>query len=274
MDTYRGMDRTALGDAYNNRAVVAGWDVMMRDWARRGDALYAAVPCRRDLPYGSGARQRVDLFPCGQASRPTVLFLHGGYWQWNDKEGQAFVAAGLLPHGLNVAIGEYSLAPAAGIGEICDEVEAMVLWLAEILLTICGGSSELWLCGISTGAHLLALTLPLAVVKGALLMSGIYDLEPIRLSPLNDAIGMSVADARRHSPLHRVAGAPKPLVVAFGASERPEIQRQSRDYAAALAAQGWRAEVTPVPDANHFSIMEALAQPDGLLARRMAGLTQ
>ncbi len=264
------MDREALDTAYNNRAVVPDWEGYLTRWAERSDTVYASTLCGRDLHYGDSARQKVDIFPCGVPGRPTILFLHGGYWQWNDKEGQAFVAAGLLPHTLNVAVGEYTLAPAATMEQICGEVHAMVRWIEHGLSTICGGLAPLYVCGISTGAHLMATALTLPNVAGGLLISGIYDLEPIRLSGLNDAIGMSADDARTFSPLHRPAGAAKPLVVTFGDRERPEIQRQSRDYGAALEAQGWRPEVFPVSGADHFSVLESLASPDGVLATKLA----
>jgi arylformamidase len=274
MNFYRGMDRAGLDAAYNNRAVVPGWEGYLARWADRSGALYARQPCLRDLRYGAGGRQRLDIFPGGRPSRPTVLFLHGGYWQWNDKEGQAFIAEGLLAHGLNVAIGEYTLAPAAGMADICEEARAMVKWLAENLSTILGGKSEIWLCGISTGAYLMAYALGVPEAKGALLISGIYDLEPIRLSSLNDAIGMSTEEARRFSPLHRPAGASKPLTLAFGDRERPEIQRQSRDFAQALTSQGWSPEILPVEGADHFSVLETLATEDGVLAEGMTELTK
>jgi arylformamidase len=150
----------------------------------------------------------------------------------------------------------------------------MVHWLAKKLSTIIGGNSELWVCGISTGAHLMANALGLPEVKGAILISGIYDLEPVRLSSLNDAIGMTADDARRFSPLHQPARPPKPLVIAYGDKERPEIQRQSCDFARALTAQGWAPEILPVEGADHFSILETLAAKSGVLAMRLAELTQ
>lgn len=266
METYRGMGRAVLDGAYNNRAVVPGWEGYLSHWAERSASVYASYECLRDKHYGDGSRQRIDVFPCGTPGRPTVLFLHGGYWQWNDKEGQAFVAAGLLPHDLNVAIGEYTLAPAATMAEICSEAEAMVQWLHDKLSTIGCGTSPLWVCGISTGAHLMATTLASDRVTGGLLISGIYDLEPIRLSSLNEAIGMSALDARIFSPLHRPAGRPKRLALAFGERERPEIQRQSQDYGAVLISQGWTPDVIAVPGADHFSVLETLASADGLLA--------
>jgi arylformamidase len=266
MELYRGMDRAALSVAYNNRAVVPDWQGYLDRWRARSDALYAVRSVLRDLRYGPNPRQRIDLFPSGLSDAPAILFLHGGYWQWNDKEGQAFVAEGLLARGFDVAIGEYSLAPEARMPDICADAVAMLDWLARELPARGMGKSGLYLSGISTGAHLAALGLGHDAVRGALLISGIYDLEPIRISSLNDAIGMDWRQARAHSPLHAVPPRTAPAVVAFGADERPEIRRQSRDYADALTALGRSARLLPVAGCDHFSVLEMLADPAGALA--------
>lgn len=271
MDFYLGMGRHELDVAYNNRAVVPDWQGYLARWQIRSAALYAAAPVRRDLRYGDEPRQRLDLF-LGRADAPTVLFLHGGYWQWNDKEGQAFVAEGLLAHDLNVAIGEYTLAPQAGMAQICAEAAAMIRKLKAILKAEGRDPGSIWLSGISTGAHLMALGIGLPRVRGALLISGIYDLEPIRISSLNNAIGMDFATARRYSPLHRRRSRTCPVTIAFGAAERPEIRRQSRDFAALLHDQGATATLLPVPDADHFSVLETFAAKDGVLARQICAM--
>jgi len=274
MELYRGMDRAALDVAYNNRAVVPDWQGYLDRWRTRSVALYAARRVLRDLRYGPGPRQRIDVFPSGKRGAPAILFLHGGYWQWNDKEGQAFIAEGLLAHGFDVAIGEYSLAPEARMSAICTEVPAMVDWLAAELPAQGLGEGGLYLSGISTGAHLMALALGHAAVRGALLVSGIYDLEPIRLSALNDAIGMDAGEARACAPLHAVPSRTAPVILAFGADERPEIRRQSADYAACLEALGRQARPMPIPGCDHFSVLETLADPKGVLAREAAAMTR
>jgi arylformamidase len=274
MKLYRGMDRAALDAAYNNRAVVPDWQGYLDRWRARSEAIYAARPVLRDMRYGSGPRQRIDIFPSGRRGAPAILFLHGGYWQWNDKEGQAFVAEGLLAHGFDVAIGEYSLAPEARMPTICAEAHAMVDWLADELPARGLGGGGLYLSGISTGAHLMALALGHAAARGALLISGIYDLEPIRLSTLNDAIGMDEGEARTFAPLHAVPSRTAPAVIAFGADERPEIRRQSADYAACLEALGRRARPMPISGCDHFSVLESLADPSGVLAEAAAELAR
>jgi len=272
MDRYRGMDRAALDVAYSNRSVVTDWQDYLDRWTREGEPLYAARATARDLRYGDKPRQRLDLFLTGDAGSATCLFLHGGYWQWNDKEGQAFVAGGLLAQGINAAIGEYSLAPDATMAEICTEAVAQVDFLARELVVRGCDPSRLYLCGISTGAHLMAQALDRPGVRGALLISGIYDLEPIRLSSLNAPIGMDMAEAKRFSPLHRIPPATPPMILAYGALEIPEIRRQSEDYFAALRFLGREVERIAVPDCNHFSVLEQLSAPEGLLAKALADL--
>ncbi len=273
VDCYRGMDRQKLDVAYNNRAVVTDWQEFLDRWAQEGVTTYRKATIR-DLQYGEKPRQRMDLFLHDNADAPTCLFLHGGYWQWNDKEGQAIVADGILAAGLGAAIGEYTLAPDATMSEICAEAVAQVNFLSEELARRGRNPESVYLSGISTGAHLMACALGQPCVKGALLISGIYDLEPIRISSLNGPIGMDWAEARRHSPLHNMPERLPPIILTHGALERPEICRQSGDYAAALQACGHDVTLLPVPETNHFSVMETLATPGGHLANALAELVE
>ncbi|MBN9016744.1 MAG: alpha/beta hydrolase [Rhizobiales bacterium] len=272
MERYRGMDRAALDIAYSNRAVVADWQGYLDRWTKAGEPLYAARATARDLPYGDRPRQRLDLFLTEDPAAPTCLFLHGGYWQWNDKEGQAFVAEGLLAHGFNAAIGEYTLAPDAGMAAICGEAVAQVGFLAEELARRGRHAARIYLAGISTGAHLMAQALAHPSVRGALLISGIYDLEPIRVSSLNGPIGMDMAEARRFSPIHQIQADLPPIILAYGGIEIPEIRRQSEDYRAALSFLGHSVERIVVPGCDHFSVLEQLSAPEGVLSRALADL--
>ena len=272
MERYRGMDRAALDTAYSNRSVVTDWQDYLDRWAEKGRDLYAHRVTAQDLRYGSRPRQRLDLFLSGAAGAATCLFLHGGYWQWNDKEGQAFVAEGLLAHGINAAIGEYSLAPDATMAEICAEALSQVDFLVEELRTRGLDSTRLYLAGISTGAHLMALALDRPGVRGALLVSGTYDLEPIRISSLNEPIGMDWAEARRFSPLHQVPSSTPPVILAYGGREIPEIRRQTEDYFAVLTSLGLPAERLVVPECDHFSVLEQLSAPNGILSEALARL--
>src|SRR5215470_9425063 len=130
---YRGMDRAQLDTAYNNSAAVTNYEAIMANWNARS-ARVRQSHCRYlDLCYGDRPRQRLDLFLADEPRAPTLMFIHGGYWQRNDKEGFAFLAEGPLAHGINVAVVEYTLAPEARMDQIVGEICHAVAWLAEHL---------------------------------------------------------------------------------------------------------------------------------------------
>jgi len=123
---YRGMDRAALDAAYDNGAAVgpAKRDGYVADRKTRSEAFRKRHSGRIDVPYGDGALQRLDIYPCGTPGAPTLAFIHGGYWQANDKEPLSYVGEGLLPAGFNLVLVEYTLAPAARLTAIVAEVRA------------------------------------------------------------------------------------------------------------------------------------------------------
>ncbi len=268
---YRGLAQKELDAAYNNRAVEPKLAEIRADWAERSAALYARARVERDLAYGTAPRQRLDFFPAAHPGRPTAAFIHGGYWQSNEKEAYAFVAEGLLAHDLNVAVLEYTLAPQAGMTAIVAEIRAAVGWLAGQLRTRFDAGPGLLVCGHSAGGHLTAMAAAEPGVTAALPISGLFDLEPIRLSYLNDPLEMNLSEACANSPIS-LPYPSIPQTVAVGAAELPELVRQSREFAAALAVAGRPSRLLLTPGDNHFSILEQLARPDGLLALEVVRL--
>jgi arylformamidase len=110
-------------------------------------------------------------------------------------------------------------------------------------------------------------------VRGGLAISGIYDLEPIRLNYLNEKLGLDPAEAERNSPLLHLPPAAGELIVAYGAKELPELRRQSVEYAQAWVERGLPGHLLPIDGADHFTILEALADPQGALTQALVGLT-
>jgi len=269
---YRGMDRAQLDAAYNNSDAVPTVDAMRANWDARSASLRRNRRGFLDLMYGDKPRQRLDLFVADNPSAPTLMFIHGGYWQRNDKERFDFIVEGPLAHGINVAVVEYTLAPDARLDQIVEEIRRSVGWLAEHLSEYGADPSRLYVSGHSAGGHLTATMMDLSAVKGGLPISGIYDLEPIRLNYLNDKLRLDAVESRRNSPLlHLPAKAPR-LIIAYGGSELPELRRQSVDYAEAWLGSGLPGRLLPVDGANHFSILESLADPKGLLTRALVAM--
>ncbi len=267
---YRGMDKAALDAAYNIAAAAgpARRDRIIADWTRRSAALAAAADVRRDLRYGEGARHRLDLYRSGRAAAPLLVFIHGGYWQFSDKETYGFLAAGPLARGIDVAIPEYTLAPAATMDAIVAEMRRALAFLrAEI-------AQSFVVAGHSSGGHLAAMAMGEPGVSGVVAMSGLYDLEPIRLCYLNDKIGMDEGAARRNSPRHHIAAAGPPVTVAWGGAELPELRRQSAEYCDALAAAGRTAQRLVLDGHDHYGLLEELAAPEGKLTAAVRELVR
>jgi len=272
---YRGMDRPQLDAAYDNRAAVPNIVEIRAGWDERSARLRREHPEHLDLCYGDSPRERLDLFLTADPRAPTVAFIHGGYWQIvnSDKENYAFIAEGLLSNGINVAMIEYTLAPAARLDRIVGEVRHAIAWLAQHLGDYDADPARLYVSGHSAGGHLTAMVMPLRVVRGGLAISGLYDLEPIRLNYLNEKLGLDAAEAARNSPLLDFPPMAGELIVAYGTRELPELCRQSIDYAQAWVERGLAGHLLPIDGADHFTVLESLARPDGELMQALLAMT-
>ena len=266
MSLYRAMDRRTLDAAYNNSAAVVDSDDYIADWRERSAALRARMPAHLDLAYADKPATRLDFFSCGRPAAPTLLFFHGGYWQRNSKEGFAFVAEGPLAHGFHVAIAGYTLAPQARLDTIVSEARAAVRWLHSELAGLGGDPGGLFVSGWSAGGHLAAMSMYEPAARGGIAISGLYDLEPIRLSYLNEKLRLNVEEARRNSPLFHPPARAGKLIAAVGALELPELRRQSADFAAAWREHGLPCELRELPGCHHYAALEQLARPQGALA--------
>ena len=246
------MDRAALDAAYNNGAAVPGSAQIVADWRRRSEILRTSS---EELRYGSADRNRIDYFEA-KAGAPLLVFIHGGYWQNREKETFGFLAAGPLAHGISVALVGYTLAPEKRLDGIVAEVRAALDFLARPLLV----------SGWSAGGHLTAMAMHHPNVRGGLAISGIFDLEPVRLCYLNDKLRLDEDEARRNSPILD-SSFDKPLIVAHGTTELPELQRQSGEYARRFGHR-----LLPLAGHNHFTILEELASPGGALTAAVRDL--
>lgn len=269
---WRGMSRPELDAAYDNTKAVRQSSAFLADWASRSLKLRASQPELIDLAYGRRDRNRIDIFRSGAENAPLFVFIHGGYWQRNSKEVFSCMAEGLLPHGIDVACLGYTLAPVVRLGEIVEEIYESLRWLRRAGPTFGIAHSRLIVSGWSAGGHLAAMAMAMAEVDAGLAISGIFDLEPIQLGALNEKLRLRPGDVPLLSPLSTLPQAAGQLVVAYGAAELPELQRQSRAYAKAWSSKGLSGALLPVASANHFSILEHLRKPDGALALAAVGL--
>ena len=259
---WRNMNKPDLDSGLNNSLAVAGSAEIVAGWDRRSAEFRTAQSDHLDLRYGPRERNRIDFFKAGR-NAPTLLFIHGGYWQMRAKENFSLFAGGPMTHGFNVALIGYTLAPEATLDGIVAELHAGIDFLAAQLPGLGGDADRIVASGWSAGGHLTAMAMSHPKVKGGVGISGIYDLEPIRHSYLNVKLGLDEAMSRRNSPMMQTEGAMKPLALTVGAAELPLLRKQTADFAAHRAKNGLPVSYEEVPAANHFTIMDEMLAPTG-----------
>ncbi|MFC5373938.1 alpha/beta hydrolase [Brevundimonas faecalis] len=263
-------ERTAeLEAAYNNRARVPGHPAVLDRW--RKDSLRVIDALRPEtLEYGPSERQKMEWFDAG-AGAPVAVFMHGGYWQALDRGWFAWVAPALLEHGISVAVPGYDLAPAVSPGKIIGQMRE-----ATELVRARTGKRPL-VFGHSVGGCMAACMLSEGRARAALAISGVFDLEPVTHTSLNDALGLDLLTARALSPIYwpvpngSTPGG-KALDCWVGGEESNEFVRQSRHMAAEWGGKGADTHVEIMEGLNHFTALDPLADKDSAMVRRLAAL--
>jgi len=269
---YRSMDRAALDAAYNNSAAVADSDRWLERWCQRSDAVRAMPGARLDVVYGSKERTRLDYFSAGTSGAPLFVFIHGGYWQRNSKDMFGFVAEGPRMHGIDVAVVGYTLAPEARLSQIVDEISQALSFLESNASVFGFDRDVMCVGGWSAGGHLAALSCGHPGVRGALAISGIFDLEPIALTYINDRLRLDADEIATLSPAHLLRPDMAPLALAVGSDELPELKRQSASFQDIAETLGAPMTLQVLPGHHHFSILDELAAAEGALTRELLGL--
>lgn len=245
---WRKMSREEVDRGLNNgTAVVASADIVA-GWEKRSAGLRQANPLHLDLRYGPRERNRIDFLKSRDGA-PTLLFVHGGYWQNRAKEVFTVVAEGPLAHGINVALIGYTLAPDTTLDGIVAEIHAGIDFLAGKLPDLSAASGGIVVSGWSAGGHLTSMSLSNRHVRAGVAISGIYDLEPIRHSYLDEKLRLDEAMSRRNSPMMQPGGPDKPLSLVVGSAELPLLRKQTADFAGHRARWGLPVTYEEIPGA-------------------------
>ena len=259
---WRSMSQQELDLGLNNSVAVAGSGDLVNGWEQRSAELRKRHLDHIDLRYGPRERNRIDFLKAGDKA-PTLLFIHGGYWQMRAKEAFTMFAEGAMAHGINVALIGYTLAPEATLEAIVAEIHQGIDYLAGQLPVLGAEAGGIVVSGWSAGGHLTAMALSHPKVKAGMAISGIYDLEPIRHSYLNVKLKLDGPMSRRNSPMTQPGGPMKPLALVVGAAELPLLRKQTADFAGHRAKYGLPVAYEEIPGANHFSIMDQMLSPQG-----------
>ncbi|WP_136419403.1 MULTISPECIES: alpha/beta hydrolase [Oxalobacteraceae] len=257
---------------YNARAMIPDHPYVFTRWLKDSAQVRRTQAALFDLAYGEASGERLDFFPTYRGDAPLLVFIHGGWWRSLDKSDFSFVAPAYTHAGVNVALTNYTLAPQASIAEIVLQQVRALAWLYRHAEAYDFDPQRIVVAGHSAGAHLAAMMmaavwpvfgedLPPDLVKAAILMSGIYDLEPVRHADfVNVDLKLGEREVDFLSPARMPQASAAPFLTAVGALESEEFRRQT-----GLLEQSWQAGhrmQVPLPEANHLTICDAFAQPD------------
>jgi arylformamidase len=266
---------------YNNRARVPEHPEIFARWAKEAAAFRASHP-NADLAvsYGASPRQFIDFFwPSAERNAPLVLFIHGGYWRSLDPSGFSHIAAGANAHGLAFALAGYDLCPAVTVETIVDQMRAATAFLyrrhkKRMLVSGHSAGGHLAACILATDWKKYGADLPADLVTAGLSISGLFDLAPLMQTGINADLRLDAASAARVSPLFWSVPAGRTLDAWVGGAESNEFLRQSQAIEEAWGRQGATTEYVAVPDANHFTVLDPLADARSDLTQRLVHLAR
>lgn len=260
---YGSFARDELDREYSPSSLADDMPAELASWARDSEQARAATAWS-ELRYGPGTGELLDLFPAAGTGGPLLVFVHGGYWTELSKRESAFLAPGLVSADVSYAALDYPLAPSSSLDSIVDACEQAVGFLLDHGPRLGFDHRRVHLLGHSAGAQLAAMVATGRLadrIRGLIAVSGVFDLEPIRLSYVNDWLGLDQRAAARNSPVRRVRGGLPPLVAGYAERDTAEFRRQSEDLCITWARSGNQASLIQVPARDHFTVMRDCADP-------------
>jgi arylformamidase len=274
---FNGLSQEELDRAYDQDAWAPdGLHIQTRILARSAEVARRTPPLSRRC--GPGEKQVVDIFapPAKIHDAPVFVMIHGGAWRLAMREAFYGPAPAIVAAGCILAVVGFECLPAVSMVEMAAQIRRALVWIGREIGEFGGNGRNLHLVGHSSGAHLAAAMMTTdwtesgldpASLRGATLISGLYDLYPVMLSARGRYVQLTAAEVAALSPirhLHRFAGS---AFVAWGANESPEFKRQSQVFADALAGMGRLGAAALAPDQNHFEMLEALNDRDNPLTK-------
>jgi arylformamidase len=270
---YRHFSKTELDREYSPSSCIADINVYLQAYTERSRMARASCAIIADIQYGISSDETLDFFPAPSKNAPLEVFIHGGYWQGLSKNESSFAAPDFVRAGVAFAVLNYALAPKVNLDEIVRQCRAAVAWLYQNADQLGFDRNRIFVSGSSAGAHLAAMVtatrwsgdigtrdlgLPNDLVKGCAAVSGVFDLEPIRFTYVNDPLYLDAESARRNSPLFLRPTVPTRLLVCWGDNETAEFKRQSREFAEAWGNAGNPCELFELAGFSHFDVIFAL----------------
>jgi arylformamidase len=277
---WRDMDQKALDDAYDQDVYAPNRPLIVARRIAASERTRAILGPPQRVAYGPSEYERLDIFRAAAANAPVNVFVHGGAWRRNKAADYALQAEPLIRAGAHAVIIDFINVEQAGgdLFPMYEEVRRALAWTWRNAESFGGDRARFYISAHSSGSHLAACVLtrgwreedlPQDFCQGALLLSGMYELEPVRRSKRSSYVKFTDAMVEKLSAQRHLDGLHTPLILAYGTCETPEFQRQTQDFVAAVRGLEKPAELIVGEAYNHFELLETLANPYGLTGRAM-----
>ncbi len=262
---YRGFSRTELEQQYSPSSMIGGdLSPYLASYAALSARARTDLEVQENLAYGDTAAQVLDFFPAAEPRAPLHVFIHGGYWQALSQRDSAMMAPVMHENGQAFATLNYTLAPHARLGHMIEECLNALLWLGSRAESLGFDPSNVTLSGHSAGAHLATMVMATSSnalaqaglrVRNVILISGVFDLEPISLTSVNEPLQLSKVEVHDLSPCLNLPTPGPRYRVTVAERDTPEFIRQSRDYAELLRKAGHSVSFDLQRGKHHFDII-------------------
>jgi len=273
------MDQAELDAAYDQNVYASNLQQIVNRYASNSKGVRELLGAPRRFAYGPTSIEGLDVFMTKNPDAPVHIFIHGGGWRSGLAREYAFLAELFVHAGAHLVIPDFAWVQDLGdsLMPMAEQVRRAVAWVYRNARTFGGDPDRIFVSGHSAGGHLAGVilttdwgkdfNLPDDTVKGGLFCSGMFDLEPVRLSARSAYVKFTDEMESALSPQRHLDKLKAPVIVAYGTLETPEFQRQSRDFAEAVRKAGKPVQLLVGEGYNHFEIIETLANPYGLLGR-------
>jgi arylformamidase len=280
------MDQKELDDAYDQTVYAPNQPLIAARRKIASESVLKRLGLPQRVAYGPTEAEKLDIYKTRRQNAPVVIYIHGGAWRNGTAKDFAFPAEMFMNAGAHFVVPDFVQVQDAGgsLLPMIEQVRRAVTWVYQNAASFGGDAEGIFITGHSSGAHLAGVTLvtdwvddyglPPDVIKGGLLVSGMYDLKPVRLSKRSEYVKFTDEIEEKLSSQRHLDKLNAPVIIAYGTQETPEFQRQSREFAAAVKAAGKPVELIVGEGFNHFEMQETFANPYGIAGRAALKMMQ
>ena len=280
------MDQKELDDAYDQTVYAPNQPLIAARRKIASESVLRRLGLPQRVTYGPTEAEKLDIYKTRRQNAPVVIYIHGGAWRNGTARDFAFPAEMFMNAGAHFVVPDFVQVQEAGgsLLPMIEQVRRAVTWVYKNAASFGGNAERIFITGHSSGAHLAGVTLvtdwvsdyglPPDVIKGGLLVSGMYDLKPVRLSKRSEYVKFTDEIEEKLSSQRYLDKLNAPVIIAYGTQETPEFQRQSREFAAAVKAAGKPVELIVGEGFNHFEMQETFANPYGIAGRAALKMMQ